>query len=247
MNPAVTAFCDDIICREDNLDLPLHTKKPTVWAIWNDLFHADVPDDFRDRAYAVMALCPQHTFLVLTKRAAGMAEYFELMGAERRMMFSVYPASNVWHGVTVENQEQADARIPHLLTVPGKRFLSLEPMLGPIGMWWYGWKVSTYHRHGIKIADGPIIHAVLLGGESGRYARPMNPDWARDVRDQCAAAGVPYFHKQNGEFASVSEVEGPGYHHVFEGGATVRRVGKKRAGRTLDGCTHDDLPWEVKS
>jgi protein gp37 len=90
------------------------------------------------------------------------------------------------------------------------------------------------------------IDAVLLGGESGPHARPMNPTWARSVRDQCAIAGVPFCFKQNGEWVSVSEVAGAGNHFHFPTGETVRRVGKKKAGRTLDGRTHDDLPWDEK-
>ena len=83
---------------------------------------------------------------------------------------------------------------------------------------------------------------VIAGGESGPGARPANPQWFRNIRDQCAAAGVAYFHKQNGEWVSVSEVEGPGEHFTFPDGRTVRRVGKKAAGATLDGREHREFP-----
>lgn len=83
---------------------------------------------------------------------------------------------------------------------------------------------------------------MVVGGESGSDARPMHPDWARSLRDQCAAAAVPFFFKQWGNWVPVSEVEGVGPHHHFPDGATVRNVGKKIAGRTLDGLTHDGMP-----
>lgn len=265
LGPCEPGFSGHIIMREDNLDLPLRTKKGTVFSIWNDLFHEDVTDDFRDRAYAVMAQCPQHTFLVLTKRAEGMAAYWaeqtprapwRIQKAAKAMIDAQFlgyhfPFCNVWHGVTVEDQQRADERIPHLLKVPGKRFLSIEPMLGPVDIhsamccsgsvcdWCGGHREAGHDCY----EPGVGIHAVLLGGESGSHARPMNPTWARSVRDQCVEAGVPFFFKQNGEWVSVSEVEGAGLHHEFPDGATVRRIGKKKAGRTLDDCTHDNLPW----
>jgi protein gp37 len=305
-------FQGNVVCREDNLDLPLRTKKPTVWAIWNDLYHEDVSDDFRDRAYAVMALCPQHTFLVLTKRAERMAEYwlshcgirnrtggidmiaFELdaslwekstISTERNGGFG-----NVWHGVTVENQAMADERIHYLRQVPGKRLLSLEPMLGPVDL-------SCYPYAPDVMRGG--IHTVLLGGESGKNARPMHPDWVRSVRDQCAAASVPFFFKQWGEYFPTTSAnfalskcgwaygEVPGLSMLRDGRQILRdipgkllqvvdisadidlqkamqaenidpknpdnydwlgyqwmhRVGKKKAGRLLDGRLHDDLAW----
>jgi len=253
-----TMFDGRIVLRHDNLDLPLRTKKPTVYAVWNDLYHEDVPDDFRDRAYAVMALCPQHTFLVLTKRADRMAAYWLADKVQSRISWQTmelvklyektWPLPNVFHGVTCENQQAADERIPDLLLVPGKRFLSLEPLLGPVKLIEYifdptGRFKTVDGKRKFEVRPTGAVDVVLLGGESGPNARPMNPQWARDVRDQCAAAGVPYFHKQNGEYASVSEVAGVGDHYCFPAGETVRRVGKKKAGRLLDGRTHDSLPW----
>jgi protein gp37 len=258
-------FTGHIFCWEDNLDLPLRTKKPTVWAVWNDLYHEDVPDEFLGRAYAVMALCPQHTFLVLTKRAELMAKYWTTGNGIRNRTGIIDMAafeadaskwkeanissewnggfSNVWHGVTAENQQAADDRIPHLQRVPGKRFVNCEPMLSEIDLYRGGFSF-LHHLRSPQGKKYPALDAVLVGGESGPNARPMNPQWARDLRDQCAAAGIPYFHKQNGEFASVSEVEGPGEHFTFSDGRTVRRVGKRKADRLLDGRTHDELPWD---
>lgn len=301
-----TGFSGHILLREDNLALPLRTKKPTVFAVWNDLFHEDVPDSFRDRAYAVMALCPHHTFLVLTKRAARMAVYFADFQTNNRVgrclnkLFdagrgSIHPGwffhpstggqwapiDNVWHGVTAENQQTADERIPYLQGVPGKKFLSIEPMLGPVSLHGaYGeWKnVRADELTGTKGEweyRGEIIslfNAVLLGGESGKNARPMHPDWVRLVRDQCENANVPFTLKQWGEWAPYDgstpdaddnpeqtkfltmEWEGDHWRDVGRPGWSdfdsicsencTARVGKKRAGRTLDGVIHNNLPWD---
>jgi protein gp37 len=218
-------FCGNILLRQDNLDLPLRTKKPTVWAVWNDLYHPDVPLSFLCDAIQTMERARKlgHVFLVLTKRADRMGDFLETIDEP--------VPDHVWHGVSVENQQSADERILHLLKVPGKRFVNCEPLLSEIDL----------YRAGFSF---PAIDAVLAGGESGKFARPCHPGWARSLRDQCAVAGVPFYWKQNGEFASVSDVEGAGYFHVFPGGATVRRVGKAKAGRTIDGRTHNELPWD---
>lgn len=288
----LTGKFDDTHLRVDNLDLPLRTKTPTVFAIWNDLYHEDVPDEFRDRAYAVMALCPQHVFLVLTKRAERMAEYFYKTDAvftdadEENFYF---PFHNVWHGVSAENQGMADQRIPHLLKIPGKRFVNLEPMLGAVDLRHFtqydgtndddffeknGWGYNSYSG-GFIGGDDSIydpqcgIHAVLLGGESGKNSRPLHPSWARSIRDQCQLSNVPFFLKQNGEWAPHEVVfehryssrsvlvatwfadqwltgsENPTHDGGYpEDEPDVWRVGKKKAGRTLDGKLHDDLPWQ---
>jgi protein gp37 len=252
-----TMFDGRVVLRHDNLDLPLRTKKPTVFAVWNDLYHKDVPDDFRDRAYAVMALCPQHTFLVLTKRAERMLAYWTAERTDlgwRWWKTGQHPKNrkrlsgqdcgywpltgfaNVWHGVTAENQQTADERIPHLLRVPGNRFLSLEPLLSSVDL-------SAFMGGAYVAAPGDVvvdyynfgIGAILLGGESGPNARQMHPDWARNVRDQCAAAGVSFFFKQWGSnphpdaFSSVPLVN-----------ASMQRG---KGGRILDGKEWNQLPW----
>lgn len=174
------------------------------------------------------------------------------------------PPPGIWLGVSVEDQVRALSRIPDLLATPAVvRWLSCEPLLGAIYLtdiadggstvlnpecWGdcdcsrlYGYDAGC-RRHG---GDGMLtrkIDWVVVGGESGPGARPMHPDWARQIRDDCDAAGVPFFFKQWGAWASVSEVEGAGPHHHFDDGATVRRVGKKAAGRTLDGVIHNAMP-----
>lgn len=164
------------------------------------------------------------------------------------------PPANVWLGATVVNQEEADRDIPKLLAVPARvRFLSIEPMLGPILLRdeWIG---------RAKSAQGPVVQMfkpplswVIVGGESGPGARPMHPDWARSLRDQCAAAGVPFLFKQHGEWApSFNGPAGQSFVHdsfrwpvetgEVPGGVWSYRIGKKAAGRLLDGRTHDGFP-----
>lgn len=153
----------------------------------------------------------------------------------------IWPLPNVWAGTSIEDQKTADERIPFLLRTPAAvRFISVEPLLGPIQL--PPFCGDSQHRHSGRCSIYSRLHWVIVGGESGPHARPMHPDWARKIRDDCEAAGVPFFFKQNGEFVSVSEVEGEGAHYHFPDGATVRRVGKKAAGRKLDGREHNDMP-----
>jgi protein gp37 len=115
-------------------------------------------------------------------------------------------------------------------------WISAEPLLGPIDL-------SLFLDRGVNTALGNCnLNWVVTGGESGPKARPSHPDWFRSLRNQCATAGVPFFFKQWGEWVSVSEVEGPGAHHHFPDAATVRRTGKKLAGRMLDGVEHNEYP-----
>ena len=190
------------------LDQPLRWRRPRRIFVCahGDLFHEAVHDDWIDLVFAVMALAPQHTFIVLTKRAQRMRDY--LTDADMRMRIweagevlavaevfdpdkrdlrnlqfgeGIWPLPNVWLGVSVEDQARADRRIPHLLATPAaRRFLSAEPLLGPIDLLRVGYRLDW----------------VIVGGESRRQARPMHPDWARALRDQCGAAGVAFFMKQ---------------------------------------------------
>lgn len=211
------------ILRERELFAPLHKKKAAVIGVqfMGDLFHETVPDEFRVDAYSVMLGCDRHTYLILTKRPQEMLRYF------RTNTLPGYVGRNhIYHGLTVCNQREADEKIPLFLQVPGKKFLSIEPMLGAIdlGNIDYVGMVqinaltgSNRCQTGGSWSNGSKekVDAVLLGGETGPGARPMHPDWVRSVRDQCQAAGIPFFLKSMG----------------------------KGLGRTLDGHTHDYLPW----
>jgi protein gp37 len=151
-----------------------------------------------------------------------------------------YPG-NVWIGTTTEDQTRADERIPELLKIPARvRFLSCEPLLGPIDLSY------TCFNGSDSFGSMPGIHWVITGGESGQGARPMNPEWVRSIRDQCAAAGVSHHFKQWGEFAPRHDMQArdlPGKEWVtFDPDTSVCRVGKKAAGRLLDGKEHNEFP-----
>lgn len=241
----------------------------------SDLFHEGMTDQQIDRVFAVMAMSPKHTFQVLTKRPERMAWYLSEPGLRARiareanvMMRSgkgansdalahvftwgrlehaepgeyvnylagiadrCWPLPNVWLGVSVENQKAANERISLLLQTPAAvRWISAEPLLGPI----------LFKRYG-----KPLLDWVVCGGESGPGARPMHPDWARSLRDQCKAAGVAFFFKQWGEWIGAGqEVERPTpdrEYHRWPNGAISSRVGKKAAGRLLDGKEHSEYP-----
>ncbi|MCL5882972.1 MAG: phage Gp37/Gp68 family protein [Actinobacteria bacterium] len=178
---------------EHALSLPLHWKKPRTVFVnsMSDLFHRDIAGDFIQRVFNVMWQADWHVFQVLTKRSERL---LELSG------HLPWP-DNIWMGVSVENADYA-YRIDHLrATAAATKFLSLEPLLGPIP--------------GLNLEG---IDWVIVGGESGPGARPMDPSWVTDIRDQCAKAGVPFFFKQWGG------------------------VRKKKAGRLLEGRTWDDMP-----
>ncbi|MHB8109691.1 MAG: phage Gp37/Gp68 family protein [Syntrophorhabdaceae bacterium] len=259
------------VLRERELSEPLKLKKPAVIGVqfMGDLFHEDVPDAFQNQAFITMSLAKQHTFLVLTKRPEIMAK--AAVGWRAEM-------DNVYFGVTVVNQSEADAKIPELLKVPGKKWLSVEPLLGPIDLDDLVIKDGPRSEHHIGCLwcdvdpeddndfHGETIDAVVLGGETGPGARPMHPDWVRSVRDQCAAAGVPFYFKQWGEWRD--SIEGVTRDRVFEPeqlrylnddgtiaplgmGYTpsrrfLSRVGSKAAGRTLDGREWNEVPWRTE-
>lgn len=238
---------------EHNVMQPVRWKRPRMIFVnsMSDLFHESVRDEWIDRVFAVMALTPQHTFQVLTKRADRMRAYIAGLPARRRELdchsgldWCDWPLPNVWLGVSAEDQKRADERIPHLVETPAAvRFVSAEPLLGPID---FEPIVRDAVLRGKVAGSGgrgtTPLDWIIVGGESGPGARPMHPDWARSIRDQCQAAGVPFFFKQHGEFVSVSMVEGEGPHFSFPDGATVRRIGKRAAGRLLDGQEHNEMP-----
>jgi protein gp37 len=272
-------FTGIVRMHEDKLLEPLSWRKPARVFVnsMSDVFHESVPFDFIDKMFAVMAVSPQHTFQVLTKRPERMAEYFTrgaLPGSvayetiwnaictlgdarkivERRVeelggyeeVSTSFPTcpNNVWLGTSVENQETADERIPHLLNCPAAvRFLSVEPLLGPVDL-----RNLAYHDGIEQVGNPPFldglsglvghprtcinawpperedtgewngIHWVIVGGESGPHARPMEAEWARSLRDQCVAAKIPFFFKQWGG------------------------IKPKSGGRLLDGRLWDEYP-----
>lgn len=179
-------------------------------------------------------------------------------------VMAIGPLPNVWLGVSAEDQTRADERIPDLLATPAAvRWVSAEPLLGPIQFErtsedqrrrhnWLTGEVGVMYQDGPDFDQGPSLDWIVVGGESGPNARPMHPQWARDIRDQCAAAGAPFFFKQHGEWIGVPDLRnlpdgrGPGFgaydHCKHDIDAECVRVGKKAAGRLLDGREHNAMP-----
>lgn len=212
----------------DKLDIPLRARRPRCYFVnsTSDLFHERLPDDAIDRVFAVMALAPQHIFIVLTKRSERMRGYFS---TNPRIKIARYrwPLRNVWLGVSIEDRS-ALPRLDNLRATPSAvRLVSFEPLLDGLG--------------DLDLAG---IDWAITGGESGPGARPMHPDWARSIRDQCIAASVPFFFKQNGEFLHEDDAYDLDIKEINSGPppSGFYRVGKKRAGRTLDGRTWEQWP-----
>jgi protein gp37 len=190
----------DLKLRPDRLEHPLRWRQPKTIFVnsMSDLFHKQVPREFIDRVFDTMERASWHTFQILTKRSSLMRDFLRYR----------YGASSgplhIWVGVSVEDGSRA-SRIRHLRNTPaGVRFLSIEPLIGRVGS-----------------IDLTGIDWVIVGGESGPGARPMQPDWVREVRDQCLAAGVAFFFKQWGGLRP------------------------KSGGRTLDGCEWNQFPSDV--
>jgi protein gp37 len=231
------------------------------------VFAASLADVFEDAAewcppmvqwrvdfFRLVELTPNLTWLLLTKRTE------HIRNMVPRAWLHYWPR-HVITGCTVENQKRADERLPHLVNIPGRHFVSMEPLLGPVDLTYAlfnGGDSLSHIEHRL-----PGIDWVITGGESGGKARPSHPAWYRDIRDQCAKADVPFHHKQNGEWLGQSQA------HVLDDDAQVRilsgemmarnvcayddgeksgpietlyRVGKHAAGRLLDGVEHNGVP-----
>lgn len=253
-NPKTVYFqrkFSDVLCHKERLLEPLRWRKPRKIFInsMSDLFLDEVPFVFIDRLFAVMALCPLHTFQILTKRPKRMLDYFKNHfsrhkvaliaseiteekgehGCDDSICGMTFPLPNVWLGVSVENQEAANERIPVLLEVPAAiRWVSVEPLLGEINLseihYTEGYGSSPCSACGGDVyidaltgssfcddgCDGPVFNQldwVVTGGESGPKARPIHPEWLRSIRNQCDESGTPFLFKQWGEFAPADQTE----------------------------------------
>jgi protein gp37 len=187
----------DLTLRPERLDLPLSWRAPRMIFVnsMSDLFHKEVPRDFVARACDTMERADWHTFQILTKRSSRLRDFLKARYAPSR------GPTHIWFGVSLEDRSQL-SHVRHLREAPaGMRFLSIEPLIGRIGP--------------LDLTD---IDWVIVGGESGPGARPMHPDWVREIRDQCAAQGVAFFFKQWGGFRP------------------------KAGGRELDGREWSELP-----
>lgn len=218
-----------------------------------DPFDNAAPHGQRERFANLILNTPQLIWMLLTKR----------IGNATPMLTDMFPdgtPSNVWLGATIVNQTEADRDIPKLIDAPAAtRFLSMEPLLGAVNL--YDW-IGPWGEP-FELQAPPMIDGIFVGGESGRGARPMHPSWARSLRDQCAAAGIAFHFKQWGEWAPGNSCSGndlidrdrqkiasgffdyndhwnPLGPNAFR--QTMDRIGKKAAGRLLDGHFHDDFP-----
>lgn len=263
----------------DRLGIPQRWRKSRMIFVCSlaDLFQDEVPSQFIAETFAVMSLAPQHIFQVLTKRHGRMRSllnsqsFWAMVDAARSVRgFEALPGEaphvlpHVWIGVSTENQQWADVRIPALLDTPAAvRWISAEPLLGPIVLEKH-WLGADALRHA-----EPGLDWTVVGGESGPNARPMHPHWARSLRDQCIETGVAFHFKQFGEWGPTGETITPPDrltmamhpagmtalttdnpfdpfdrgHPYWEG---LRRWGKKVAGRELDGRTWDEFPGPLE-
>lgn len=188
----------------ERLEQPLKRKKPTKYFVnsMSDLFHEDVPFEFIDKVFDVINNTPQHIYQILTKRSSRLAKYFNIRKVPQ----------NAWIGVSVEDKKYGVPRIDDLRKVPATiRFLSVEPLLEDLG--------------NISLKN---IHWVIVGGESGRKAREMQPEWVENVRIQCQSENVAFFFKQWGGW-----------------GADGVKRSKKANGREFKGRTWDEMPIAV--
>lgn len=216
----------------------------------SDIFDNAVDPAWRAEALRELTAATDTRPQLLTKRVGNV---FQMIPPAWAMK---WPA-HVGLMITVVNQAEADRDIPKLLALKARLGipwvgLSMEPLLGPVDLAqpYAGPLHCAVHCKDYCTARGDeecpkffdSIDWVIVGGESGHNARPTHPDWIRSLRDQCEASGTPFLFKQWGEWVSVSEVEGPGRPHKFEDGSTVRRTGKKRAGRLLDGREWNGVP-----
>lgn len=285
----------DVQCHPERLVQPLNWARPRMIFVnsMSDLFHPDVPFEFIDKVFAVMALAQKHTFKILTKRPERMLEYYTLHfsrskyareastfsgrrdsegGGDLSLSDGQFPLPNLWIGVSVENQQTANERISLLLRMPAAvRWISAEPLLGPIDLSEWIKPMLRCRISGCpenidceEWEHGYKLHWVVAGGESGPYASPMHPDWAFSLLEQCNAANIHFFFKQWGEWVSPG-LNGFGTHPgriawIDSTGAflnpppededadclTVKRVGRKVAGRLLGGILYDAFPIRGK-
>jgi len=184
-----------IECIASALERPLPWRKPRKIFVcsMSDLFHPAVPFAFIERVMRVIEQCPQHTFQILTKRPQCMLEYFNGLGKQ----YELSCCPNLWVGTSVENQETADQRIPHLLAIPAAvRFVSAEPLLGPLDIDEHLLKFTVVNPGTMQATLKPGIDWVINGCESGPKRRPCRPGWVKSLIEQCDQAGVPVFVKQ---------------------------------------------------
>jgi len=209
VKPGTRQWNGEAIFVPSALDKPLRWRKPRRIFVnsMSDLFHEDVTNEQIAAVFGAMAACPQHTFQVLTKRPERMVEWFEWVGGTGRWFVDTqqpWPLPNVWLGVSVEDQPTADERIPLLLQTPAAvRFVSAEPLLGPVDLRGLpfgplGSRILDALTAGCKSDTPWHLNWVIVGGESGPGARACDIGWVRSIVEQCRGADVACFVKQLG-------------------------------------------------
>lgn len=250
----------DIRMHPERLQQPMKWKKTQMVFVnsMSDLFHEDVDFQFIIEVFHVMKKCPHIIFQILTKRADRLVEFMN------DCAYNPYgdpfePLPNVWIGVSVEDQKTADKRIPNLLKIPAAvHWISAEPLLDKIDL----------EKHLYPTRKGRMIKWVVVGGESGSKARPIHPDWVREIRNVCIDADVSFFFKQWGEWCPADgniesceitylcgelqngmETAVPlgmdnesSKNHYWDNEVFAVKIGKKKAGRLLDGKEWNEYP-----
>lgn len=221
----------------ESLSEPATWKKPQRIFVcsMSDLFHEKHSFDDICEVMNTIRRNHMHTFLVLTKRPERMKAYFNWVNSPP--FGQIDYSTNLWLGVTIENQEQADNRIPVLLTIPAvKRFISVEPMLGDVNLRKrITQRISNDMLNSFELIS--CIDWVIAGGETGSKARPLNPKWIYSIRNQCNVSGVPFFFKQWGEYgygewSDKNDIE-------------FLKIGKSKAGRLIDGVEWNMIPGVI--
>jgi protein gp37 len=232
-----------------------------------DVFDNAVPEQWRADLFELIRQCQHLDFLLLTKRIGNAREMIlRAKAAGSGIPWPPEPNPNVWLGITVCNQEEADRDIPKLLATPAaKRFLSIEPMLGPVDIERFLLSSHDKMAHNDQHIGNPSRHDkldwIICGGETGPHARPLHPDWVRSLRDQCKAAGTAFFFKQWGNWCQADQLDQDTLSNgkcdwvrpdggfasskdgtFVNGSALMYCVGKKAAGRMLDGRTWEEFP-----
>jgi protein gp37 len=214
-----------------NLEPLSSLKKPSRIGVqfMGDLFHEKVPKYFIVSIWMMMLSANRHKYFVLTKRPQRMLDLVSVMFKD---IFTKEPATktanHIWLGVSIEDQKTADEQIPILLQIPAaKRFVSCEPLLSEIDLF----VAFGGHDQGLKMTES--LDWVICGAETGPGARPLHPDWVKSLRDQCQAAGVPFFFKSWGEWTDLTP-DKVYLQYKFDDGLLMHRVGKKKSGHLLD-------------
>lgn len=206
---------DRILYHENRILTPLEKwRKPEIVFVcsMSDLFHNKITRTVRVKIFEVMRKAKQHKFIVLTKRPLAMYSFYKLMYGDKRV------ENHIWLGVSVEDQRTAVERLNILSEINSNRLVSIEPLLEAIDL------------------EGSIqninnLHWIVVGGETGKRARPMNPNWVRTIKNQCEFYKIPFFLKSNGEWIFTAD--------------GVKRAGKKNAGRLLDDKLYENYPFKT--